>query len=116
MLQKLNNHINHNFPYLKNKKILIAISGGIDSVVLTHLFYKLDYNITLAHCNFKLRENESDLDEQFIKNLSTKLNIPLFSTSFNTKNYSIENKKSTQIAARELRYHYFKTLIKKHQA
>ena len=66
MLQKFREHINYNFPFLKDKKLLIAISGGLDSVVLTQLLYKLNYNITLAHCNFQLRGKESDLDELFL--------------------------------------------------
>ncbi len=62
MLQKLSKHINLKLPFLKDKKLLIAISGGIDSVVLTHLLKELHFNITLAHCNFNLRGKESDLD------------------------------------------------------
>ena len=73
MRQKLSNHINSKLPFLKDKKLLIAISGGIDSVVLTHLLAALDFNISLAHCNFKLRNLESDLDEEFVKNLAKKL-------------------------------------------
>ena len=70
MLQKFTKHISSNFPFLKEKKLLIAISGGLDSVVLTHLLTSLNFNVSLAHCNFKLREKESDLDENFVINLS----------------------------------------------
>ena len=62
MLQKFKKHINVNFPFLKDKKLLIAISGGLDSVVLTTLCNQLDFDISLAHCNFNLRGKESDLD------------------------------------------------------
>ena len=57
MLQKFQNHINENFPFLKEKKLLLAISGGLDSMVLAHLFQKLHLNFALAHCNFQLRGN-----------------------------------------------------------
>ena len=114
MLQQLATHINTNFSFLKEKKLLIAISGGIDSVVLTHLLQQLNYNISLAHCNFQLRDEESNLDELFIKNLGTELNIPVFSIQFETTKYSKENKLSTQLAARKLRYDWFNQLIEEH--
>lgn len=107
LLQKFQEHIDHNFSFLKDKRLLIAISGGIDSVALTYLLHTLKYDISLAHCNFKLRENESDLDETFVKNLASKLNIQHFSTSFNTETYAKKNKLSVQMAARELRYNWF---------
>jgi tRNA(Ile)-lysidine synthase len=110
MLQKLAKHIDENFSFLKNKKLLIAISGGIDSVVLSHLLHQLNYTISLAHCNFQLRGEESDLDEEFIKNLGTELDISTFSIRFETDKYSKENKLSTQLAARKLRYDWFQQL------
>ncbi|QTE21975.1 tRNA lysidine(34) synthetase TilS [Polaribacter cellanae] len=114
MLQKFKEHINKNFPFLKEQKILIAISGGVDSVVLTHLLKQLNFNISLGHCNFNLREKESDLDEEFVKNLSKKLNIDCFTTSFQTTKISEKNKESTQITARNLRYEWFQKLIETH--
>ncbi|AQS94972.1 tRNA lysidine(34) synthetase TilS [Polaribacter sp. BM10] len=114
MLQKLSNHINSKLPFLKDKKLLIAISGGIDSVVLTHLLATLNFNISLAHCNFKLRNLESDLDEEFVKNLAKKLQIDYHSISFETEKIAQQNKESTQITARNLRYNWFKELSNKH--
>lgn len=115
MLQKFKEHININFPFLKGKKLLIAISGGLDSVVLTHLFNQLNSaTIALAHCNFKLREKESDLDEEFVVNLSQKTHNQIFTFTFNTKKTAKQRKTSTQIIARELRYNWFKELVKKH--
>lgn len=114
MLQKFKNHIDENFPFLKDKKLLIAISGGVDSVVLTHLLSALNFNISLAHCNFKLREKESDLDEEFVKNLSQKTSNQIFNINFNTEEFAKKNKQSTQIAARNLRYNWFNKLIKEH--
>ncbi len=114
MLNDFKKHIEQNLPFLLNKKLLIAISGGIDSVVLTHLFYRLNFNFSLAHCNFKLRNKESNLDEEFVKKLGKKLNIETFTTSFNTNEYSKKNKTSTQISARELRYNWFNKLVENH--
>ncbi|PHO00529.1 tRNA lysidine(34) synthetase TilS, partial [Rhodobacteraceae bacterium 4F10] len=110
MLQKLAKHIDEQFPFLKEKKLLVAISGGVDSVVLTHLLHQLHFNISLAHCNFNLRGTESDLDEVFVKELGESLNIQTFTTHFNTNKYAVKNKLSTQLAARELRYNWFNSL------
>ena len=107
LLQKFQEHIEHNFSFIKDKRLLIAISGGIDSVALTHLLHTLKYDISLAHCNFKLRENESNLDEGFVKNLASKLKTQHFFTSFDTETYAKKNKLSVQMAARELRYNWF---------
>lgn len=112
MLQQLAKHIDEQFSFLKEKKLLIAISGGVDSVVLTHLLHQLQFNISLAHCNFQLRGKESDLDELFIKELGKSLNIQTFTTRFNTNEYATKNKLSTQQAARELRYSWFDSLSK----
>ena len=86
MQHKLEQHISTNFPFLQEKKLLIAISGGVDSVVLTQLFFDLKFDISLAHCNFKLRDQESELDALFVKDLAKKRRITYFSKSFDTKN------------------------------
>lgn len=112
MLKKLNEHIDINFPFLRDKKLLIAISGGIDSIVLTHLLYKLDFDISLAHCNFKLRGNESNDDEAFITDLAKKLDKKIYVKHFDTESYAKKNKLSIQLAARELRYNWFKETLK----
>jgi tRNA(Ile)-lysidine synthase len=114
MLQKFKEHININFPFLKDKKLLIAISGGVDSVVLTQLLHELNFNISLAHCNFQLREKESDLDEEFVKLLAQKTSNQIFKIKFDTEKFASKNKLSTQIAARELRYNWFQEIIEKH--
>jgi tRNA(Ile)-lysidine synthase len=92
MLQKLSNIITENFPFLKDKKLLIAISGGIDSVVLTHLLSTLNFDISLAHCNFNLRGKESDLDEVFVKELAKNLQVNCYTTSFETDKTAKEQK------------------------
>ncbi len=115
MLQKFQKHILNRFSFLNDKKILIAISGGIDSVVLTHLFSQLHSKMSLAHCNFQLRNEESNKDEEFVKSLGKTLNIETFTTQFNTLKFSSDNKLSIQVAARELRYQWFDELLVKHQ-
>jgi tRNA(Ile)-lysidine synthase len=114
LLKKLNHHISRNFPFLKEKKLLIACSGGIDSVVLTRLLKELDFDISLAHCNFSLRGKESDGDEEFVVKLADKLSIPIFTKTFQTKKYASDKKISTQMAARELRYEWFEELLNKY--
>lgn len=115
MIQKFKKHITKEFPFLKDTKLLIAISGGLDSVVLFHLLHKLNYDVSLAHCNFKLRGKESDLDEEFIKNLNQISYNQIFTIIFDTEKYAKEHKLSTQIAARELRYNWFQKLITEHK-
>jgi tRNA(Ile)-lysidine synthase len=111
LLQKLDNHITNNLPFLKGKKLLIACSGGVDSVALASLLHGLNYTIGLAHCNFSLRGKESDGDEDFVIDLAGKLDIPVFSETFDTKAYAKKHKLSTQVAARELRYRWFEELL-----
>lgn len=113
MVNKFKQHLTSSFPFLEGKKILVAISGGVDSVVLTHLLQKLNYNISLAHCNFQLREKESDLDEQFIIKLGDKFNVDTFTIKLSTREYQDKNKLSTQLAARELRYNWFYEILEK---
>ena len=115
MLQEFKNHINDSFSFLKESKILIAISGGIDSVVLSHLAHQTGLNFALCHCNFQLRGEESDEDEVFVKELAKKLNVTVFTTNFDTNQYAKEQKLSTQVAARNLRYKWFDQLLQKHQ-
>ncbi len=115
MLNKFENHINNKLHFLNESKILIAVSGGIDSVVLTHLCHKLKLNIALAHCNFNLRNEESDADEAFVLQLAKDLNLEVFVERFNTNLYAKKNKLSIQMAARELRYNWFKELAKQLQ-
>ena len=115
MLNEFLQHITKEFPFLKDKKLLIAISGGIDSVVLTHLFYELEYSISLAHCNFRLRGKESDGDEAFVEDLAKKLDIPVFIKKFDTLQFASEEKLSVQLAARKLRYDWFNELLHQKQ-
>ena len=110
MLNHLKTHIENRLGFLNQSKLLIAISGGLDSVVLTHLCHKLGFNIALAHCNFNLRGNESDTDEDFVLQLAENLELEVFVQRFDTELYAKENKCSIQMAARELRYTWFAEL------
>jgi tRNA(Ile)-lysidine synthase len=111
MLSELKNHLKDSLPFLKDKKLLVAVSGGIDSMVVLHLLQQLNYNITIAHCNFNLRGEESDGDEQFIRNYANANNINIFVTRFDTKAFAAYGKLSIQVAARQLRYLWFNELI-----
>lgn len=110
LLQEFRNHIITNFPFLSGSKLLIACSGGLDSIVLVKLLHKLKIDFSVAHCNFKLRGKESDGDERFIIELAGKLQFPIFRIDFDTKKYAKEHKLSIQMAARNLRYDWFKKL------
>jgi len=114
MIARLENHIQNNLPFLHGKKLLLAISGGIDSMVLVHLFKALGYDIYMAHCNFGLRGEESDGDENFVRKYAAENNIPIFVTHFNTRALAYDAKVSIQIAARQLRYAWFDELLTEH--
>jgi tRNA(Ile)-lysidine synthase len=114
MLELLQKHLAQNLPFLKDKKLLLAISGGIDSMALVHVFQQLGYDIAVAHCNFSLRGDESDGDEEFVRNYAAQNNIPVFVIRFDTKAYAEDARLSIQIAARQLRYAWFEELLQKH--
>ena len=111
MLEPLKNHIVHQFPYLENKKLLLATSGGLDSMVMAHLFHRLEYDIALAHCNFQLRGIESFGDQKFVQDFAEANEIPVFITQFDTQAFANDYKLSTQVAARDLRYNWFYELL-----
>lgn len=111
MLDTLKKHIAHQFPFLGNKKLLLATSGGLDSMVMAHLFHQLDYTIALAHCNFQLRGLESFGDQKFVQEYADANDIPVFITQFDTQAFANDYKLSTQVAARDLRYNWFYELL-----
>lgn len=92
------------------ERILLAVSGGIDSTVLCSLFHSAELLFAIAHCNFQLRGKESDGDEHFVKELSGRYKVPFHTTCFDTDAYAKKNKLSTQVAARELRYTWFEKI------
>lgn len=108
--KRLNEFIASQKLFSANEKIIVACSGGCDSVLLTVLLHKLNYKIVLAHCNFQLRGDEANGDEQFVKSLAKQLKIDFHVIHFDTEKYAIENKLSIQQAARNLRYEWFEKL------
>ena len=110
MLLPFQKHLQEQFPQLFDAKLLVAISGGVDSVVLTHLCKESDLDISLVHCNFHLRDEESEGDENFILELGDALDLEVFVEHFDTKAYAEDKKISIQMAARELRYQWFEEL------
>jgi tRNA(Ile)-lysidine synthase len=111
MIKKFENHLSHNFQFLNGKKLLLATSGGLDSMVMAHLFHKLNYEIAIAHCNFQLRGMESFEDQNFVQEYANANAISLFVTQFDTIAFADDYKLSTQVAARELRYNWFYELL-----
>lgn len=98
-----------------DKKILVAFSGGVDSVVLSYLLHQQGFKIGLAHCNFGLRGEESLGDAIFCKQWSEKLKVEYFQSNFETLKIAQQQKKSIQIIARELRYDFFEQICNQHQ-
>ncbi len=98
----------------KKDKILLAVSGGVDSMTLMHLLYEARYCFAIAHCNFCLRGKDSDSDQKFIESISRSKKIEIFIKKFNTTDYVKQNKISIQMGARELRYRWFKNICKKY--
>ncbi len=98
--------------FKKNDNLLLAVSGGVDSVILCELCKQANYHFKIAHCNFQLRGDESERDEKFVRALAKKYEVAIFVKRFNTKEYAAHNKVSIQVAARELRYEWFADLMK----
>jgi tRNA(Ile)-lysidine synthase len=95
----------------KEDKILLAFSGGVDSMVMVDLFNKAGFRFGLAHCNFMLRGKDSDLDEETVKAVAQIYNVPVFIERFNTQEFAKSNNLSIEMAARELRYDFFYKLL-----
>ncbi len=115
MVQEFKNHIGKNLSFLSGGRFLIACSGGLDSIVLVHLCDKINLHFGIAHCNFNLRGAESDQDEEFVKKMAHQVESEFFVKHFNTEAYSKSNQVSIQMAARELRYTWFKQLAQEFQ-
>lgn len=102
--------INTNALFKPSESILLAVSGGKDSVLMATLFAECGFKFAIAHCNFNLRGQESLRDEVFVKELSEHLKVPFYFKSFDTATYADEQKMSIQMAARALRYSFFREL------
>lgn len=111
LINRVQDFIKEENLFNSGSKLYCAVSGGIDSVVLCDVLFSLGYNFTILHCNFKLRGEESDRDENFVRNLAKKYNAEFYTRHFNTLEFAAENKISVQLAARELRYSWFEEYI-----
>ena len=110
MLDSFLTFINQQKWDLANRRTLLAVSGGVDSVALLHLFHKAGFELGIAHCNFGLRDVESDEDERFVNELAKKYSCPIYIKRFKTKTFASAHSVSTQMAARDLRYQWFSEL------
>ena len=110
MLKEFENFIKEKSLIPSNAKIVLGVSGGVDSMVMLYLFNASGYNFEVAHCNFSLRGDESDGDEALVKKVCEQMGVKLHLNRFNTIDYAAKNKVSIQIAARELRYAWFTDL------
>jgi tRNA(Ile)-lysidine synthase len=110
MLNKLIAFARENNLFDANNKILLAVSGGLDSSVLSYLIAQITPNFALAHCNFKLRGAESDEDQAFVRNMAEKFSVSFYTTEFATADYARQHGISIQMAARELRYNWFRSI------
>lgn len=107
MLDRFQKHISISFPFLSERKLLLACSGGVDSMVLAHLTEACGFNFSLAHCNYKLRGRDSDKDEKFVRSWADERGIKVYTKTFDLEHYS----GSIQLKAREYRYNWFKNLL-----
>ncbi|MEM6318636.1 MAG: tRNA lysidine(34) synthetase TilS [Bacteroidota bacterium] len=112
MVIALAQFVQKNQLFSPKDKVLVAVSGGIDSMVLASLLYKLGQPMGIAHCNFQLRGEASEADEVLVRRWSEKRNIPFHCSKFDTKKESVLQKKSIELTAREQRYAWFQKLIK----
>lgn len=109
-MQDFTDFIQNEKLFTPKDSILLAVSGGVDSIVMTELFHQSKFSFGIAHCNFKLRENESDEDEIFVSKLAKQYGVSFHTVSFDTTGYAHKNKISIQMAARELRYEWFEKI------
>ena len=115
MEREFQQHIEEKKLFNSEDRLLVALSGGVDSVVLCHLLKTLNYTFSIAHCNFQLRGEDSTMDEIFSKKLSRKLDTKFYRVRFDTKTFALQKKISIQMAARQLRYEWFHNLRAEHK-
>src|ERR1700754_886282 len=111
LVPRFKNYISAENLFSPKDKLLLAVSGGIDSVVLCELCKQSGYDFIIAHCNFKLRAQESERDAAFVRQLAADYKVPFLYKEFDTKEYAAQKKLSIQEAARELRYKWFEEQV-----
>lgn len=107
MVEAFQKYLSELVPSNETPSFLLAVSGGLDSVVMAEMFRRSGYNYGIAHCNFQLRGQESNGDENFVKELAAKARVPFFHIQFDTVTFCKDNKLSVQMGARQLRYEWF---------
>lgn len=110
LIKKFSEFFKKNDLHHPHYNFLLAVSGGVDSIVLCELSKQAGLNYSIAHCNFRLRGGESERDEMFVRKLGEKYEVDVYVKQFETTTYAEEKKLSIQEAARELRYQWFKEL------
>ncbi|MCD8742329.1 tRNA lysidine(34) synthetase TilS [Mucilaginibacter roseus] len=113
-VKRFTEFIEQNNLFTQQNSILVAVSGGIDSVLLARLFSVAGYSFGIAHCNFGLRGSEADADQHFCCSLAVQLGVPFHTINFDTTTYADSHKISIQMAARELRYNWFEQIRQQH--
>ncbi|KAA6435758.1 tRNA lysidine(34) synthetase TilS [Rufibacter glacialis] len=110
MLEKVSNYITTHQLATPETRVLAAVSGGLDSVVLADVLHRLKLPFAVLHCNFGLRGEESDADELFVRKLAKQYDAPFYSEQFQTQAFAQQEGISTQMAARTLRYQWFEQM------
>jgi tRNA(Ile)-lysidine synthase len=113
-LQQFTDYISQHQLFDRRERVLLAVSGGKDSVLMTQLFKLAGFDFSIAHCNFNLRADEAQRDEAFVKLLAEQMEVPYHITHFDTKAFAVKHRVSTQMAARQLRYDWFEEIRIKH--
>jgi len=113
-LKRFRDFISRNHLFQSHEPVLLAVSGGVDSVVMSKLFSLSGFRFGIAHCNFKLRGRDSEDDRKFVAELASRLNAPFFSEEFETRQHASERGISVEMAARELRYRWLEETRKAH--
>lgn len=113
IIEQFERYVQENKLFTKADKLLVAVSGGRDSMLLLWILQRAGYQVEIAHCNFQLRGEESDADEALVCDFAKQNNIPFHAIRFDTDDYATQHKLSIQMAARELRYDWFAKLSEK---
>ncbi|HLF46546.1 MAG TPA: ATP-binding protein, partial [Chitinophagaceae bacterium] len=111
LADKFRTYVRNRHLFSVKDHLLLAVSGGVDSVVLCELCRQAGFHFNIAHCNYQLRAEESERDEKFVRQLGEKYKVEVKVKKFDTKKYAEENKLSLQEAARNLRYEWFEELV-----